>query len=114
MSLLIRDNRSELLKVTDHQELNSAEWLCPVTKTPQDRIHRIQKVTSYHTYLIYDQDIYSLDNAPLLLAESELGLHLHSRNVWMKRQLEERMYGHATGIYGSYACRGHDHNPLAR
>ena len=112
-------HRCQLLQVAYHQQLHSAERQMGLTETPQYGIYGIQYVGTHHTYLINDKQV-EATNQPLLLLAELVSVHIllgtegRVGHIGSKRQLEERMQGHATGIDGGNTRWGSQHHTLWR
>ena len=52
----------ELLGISDHQQLYSAEWLVIVTVFPQGHVHRIHQVCPDHRNFIDNQQVQCADD----------------------------------------------------
>ena len=117
--LLWLHHRCQLLQVANHEQLHSAEGQMRLTEAPQYGIHGIQYVGTYHTYLVDDKQVEAPNQPFLLLAELVavhilLGTEGRVGDIRCKRQLEERVQGHAPCIDGGNARGGSNHHALRR
>ena len=115
--LVLFHHGSQLLQITDQQQLHPTERLVLGAVTTQHIIHRIQQICPYHTDLVNHQQINRLDNIDLFpvkfMGVLQFFTSLHrirtSRHVWPERQLEERVDRHPTRINCRHS-RGSNHN----
>ena len=56
-AFLVGNYRSQLLHISNHQQLHSPEGAPAAPITPHYRVHGIQQVCPHHTYLVYYQQI---------------------------------------------------------
>ena len=68
LPVLICDNRSKLLKITDHQQLNAAKWKITVFVSPQYRVDRVKCICPHHAYLINNKQVKTFDYITLFTA----------------------------------------------
>ena len=113
-SLLICDNRCQLLQVANHQQLHPAKRQTTVTETSQHMVYRIKQVATHHAYLVDNQQIHRADDTAFLCTEIETLFEGGIRNIRRQRQLEKRVDGHTSGIDGRHTRRCYDHHPFGK
>ena len=82
----------KLMKVTNHQQLNTAEWLAVVTVLAEHIVDGIEQVASYHADFVDYQQVESAHNALFGLAHrvvALLGFHFASWHMNADWELEE-------------------------
>ena len=102
------DHGRQLLQVTDHQQLYTAEGLVSVAEAPEYGVDGIEQVAAHHRDLVDDQQVERGDDAAFLLAEVELALDAGIGHEGRERQLEEGVDGDTAGIDGCHTCGRHN------
>ena len=109
LAVLRQRHRFKLEHISYEYHLNSSERSRVLPIETQGPVHRINQVTSYHRYLIYDDSIYMSYQRDLVRIEgSGLPWPKHS-----ELESEEGMDGLATYIDGSKTCRS-EHQEILR
>ena len=111
-----RDNGRQLLHVAYHQQLHASERLVGTAVTAQHHIHSVHKVSAHHRDFIYYQQVQRPEYVYAFAAQVRFVLRqlifchkfLYIREIWTERQLEEGVYGDASGIDCRHPGRGDD------
>ena len=111
--LIIFHDGSQLLQISNHQQLHPAKWFLSIAIPPQSCIHRIQQIGTHHTDLINNEQIHTTNYVPLFFTVTVMrlgrikGSFRHERG---KRQLKERMNRYSSRIDSCNPCRSqYDH-----
>ena len=108
--VLRRDNRCELLQITNHQKLNPSERTGITPVFPQCVVDSVQKVGAHHWDFINHQQVERPDNPQFVLWEIEFVTILRTRHIGRQRQLEEWVNGNTACIDCRNTRRGyHNH-----
>ena len=118
--LALGHHRRELLDVAYHQELDPAEWLVVSPVALQCRIYRVQDVGPDHRDFVNDEELQRAEYFHPVLSHGTVFLRhlvfchkfLDIREIWAEGELEEGVYGDASGIDGGHSCRGHHCEPF--
>ena len=108
------DDRRQLCQISYQQQLHTTKGQVVVTEASQYSINSIEQVSTYHRYLVNNQQIDRRYDLTFLTTEVELTLHLGTRHIRREGQLEERMDGNAARINGSHTCWCHHDRAFAR
>ena len=119
--LLVAHDRSQLLQVSNQQQLHAAERFARIAVPPEHVADRIEHVGADHADLVDHQQVDAANNGYFLFIETELllsVLRVHAAdgfgNIRCERQLEKRMDRHPAGIDRCHTGRRHDDHPFRR
>ena len=97
LSFIFLDNRRQLLRISDHQQLNASEWKIVMTISAEGHVHSIKNVSTHHRDLVNNQQIKRTDYLLAFLLQATVLIRglvlcdqlLHIREIRTQRKLKK-------------------------